>query len=272
MLVLGVALFLADAAASRLAESRRPPAPPGTALADDELLLRVALARGEHRRDLVVRRRLARNLRFAYGVEDGDDAALVDEAIALGMHESDLVVRRRLIQKLELELQAEALASEPSEAELRAYLAAHPERFALPARVTLTQVPFDDAAAARSARDALPADPRNAALARLGTALPIPRRLERRSQAELASRLGAGFAKASFAAPLGRWSGPVRSAFAWHHVFVHAREPAALPPLESVRGELREAIRAERAREALREGITALRARWSLPLQEAESG
>ncbi len=50
------------------------------------------------------------------------------------MEGSDLVVRRRLIQRIRLAIEAGARAEEPTEAEMAAYLASHPERFSAAAR------------------------------------------------------------------------------------------------------------------------------------------
>jgi hypothetical protein len=219
--VLGIALFVAHQAWTRTPTARAALGPvAGTALDDRELLFRVALARGLHEEDTIVRRRLAQNMRFALDLPQAPEAELVDQALALGMHESDLVVRRRLVQKMLLLLEAHADALEPSDEELRAWCRAHPQRWLQPAR--------------RDARD-----------------------LER--------LLGADFARAVFDAPLGRWSQPIRSAYGWHRVYVHAHRAGGPSPLESVRSEVRGHWRAARRAQARSEGIAALRERWSVP-------
>jgi PPIC-type PPIASE domain len=230
----------------------RAAAPSASAFDDDALLVHEALARGFHTSDDVVRRRLAQNLRFARPGDDRSDGELVHEAIALGMHESDVVVRRRLAQKMRLLLAEPARAPEPSEAELAAYLAAHPERFTEPARVTLSQRYFRDRARAEAALGT----PRD-----LGDALPLPRELPSHSEAELAARLGPAFAAQALRGPDGRWFGPVPSSYGHHLVRIVARAPARVSPLASVRAELREALLTERAEAAIRDGIAALRTR-----------
>lgn len=256
------ALF-GDASPGPAAVSSGPAAvPPGPAAApaaasDDELLFRAAIARGDHERDPIVRRRLARNLRFALGDGDRDEDALVREAIAMGMHRSDRVVRRRLVQKMELDVAARARAEEPSEAELRAFLEAHAERFTEPARVRGSQHFFDERARAASALARLRTDPDTVPE---GDALPLPRTLPWLSEAELAARFGPDFARRVMALPIGRWSGPVASAYGLHLVRVDARQPARRSPLEVVRGEVREALLAERAARALARELAALRA------------
>ena len=64
------------------------------------------------------------------------------EAIAMGLDQDDTVIRRRLRQKMEFISEDAATATEPTDAELRAYLAAHPEKFLEPAELTFVQVYF----------------------------------------------------------------------------------------------------------------------------------
>lgn len=272
--LLGALLFAADSwwRAQGAAPVEAPPvvgaAGAGTGLADDELLFREALARGWHRSDAIVRRRLARNMRFA--LEDnaaGDDSALVREAIALGMHRSDRVVRRRLVQKLRLQIHARARAQEPGEDELAAYLARHPARFTEPARRSLSQLYFrkrEDAAAALPALSESPApsapDAEASALP-VGDALPLPRYLAGRSRSELERLFGPDFAEAAFRAPDAVWSGPIASSYGYHLVWIHQRRAAVLSKLSVVRPEVREALLYERGEAALRRELATLRAR-----------
>lgn len=278
--LLGALLFAADF----LWSARNAPAPvpaPGAAGAgaalpgDDELLFQEALARGWHRSDAIVRRRLARNMRFALeggaaGGEKREDAALVREAIALGMHRSDRVVRRRLVQKLRLQIHARARAQEPSEAELAAYLARHAARWTEPARRSLTQLYFrklQDAEAALPSLPALsalsnsPAPNAKAKALRVGDALPLPRHLAGRSRSDLERLFGPDFAAAAFDAPDAMWSGPIASSYGYHLVWIHGRRAAVLSKLSVVRPEVREALLYQRGQAALRSELAALRAR-----------
>jgi len=278
--LLGALLFAADFGWSARRAPVEAPAPgtPGARaeLPDDELLFREALARGWHRSDAIVQRRLARNMRFALesrGAARRGDAALVREAIALGMHRSDRVVRRRLVQKLRLQIHARARAQEPSEAELAAYLARHAARWTEPARRSLTQLYFRkrrDAEAARSALPALsalsaasdsPAPEAKAGVLPAGDALPLPRHLAGRSRAELERLFGPDFASAAFRAPDAVWSGPIASSYGYHLVWIHQRRAAVLSELSVVRPEVREALLYERGEAALRRELATLRAR-----------
>ncbi|MBW2395983.1 MAG: peptidyl-prolyl cis-trans isomerase [Deltaproteobacteria bacterium] len=272
-LLLGLALFLADAFLGGGTKANQAPAPPGTQLSDDELLFREAMLRGYHETDGVVRMRLARNMRFAGADEDRSEAELVDDALALGMHQSDLVVRRRLIQKLNLLGRERGRHPAPTEAELQAYLDAHPKRWRRPARVTATQLFYRSEEAAAAALDHLPesVNPEDPSLRALPQPLPIPLHLPRHSERDLAKLLGPEFAQAAFAAPDRTWSGPIRSAYGHHWVYLHERTPEGPIALGAVRTEVRESLLAERGDRALAAWIAELRTRYQLPVPDESS-
>jgi hypothetical protein len=184
------------------------------------------------------------------------------------MDRTDLVVRRRLVQLLQLEAYGRARKPAPDDAELEAYLREHGDRFTRPARLRLQHVYFS-----RDARGDATAGDARAALSRLAEAATVPgsasdegdpfmfpRDLPSRSERELARTFGSEFASRVFELPEGDWQGPVPSAYGEHLVFVHERTPAALPPLDVVRSEVRESLLAERGKRAMAELLGELRA------------
>jgi len=200
------------------------------------------------------------------------EEVLCREALALGLDRNDLVVRRRMRQKMEF-LTADLAGTEPSEAQLVAHLRAHPEPFEIPPRTSFTQVFVDregvapDAGTAPEVRAAALLDrlrragPPGEVPAEAGDATLLPSRLERVPPREIEAQLGRVFAEAVGSAPVGEWSGPLRSAFGLHLVYVESREPARLPALQEVRARVEadwQAERREQARErfhgSLREG------------------
>jgi hypothetical protein len=236
---------------------------PREQLGDEEVLYRTALAYGLDREDPVVQARLIRNMRFVSDA-DGPVGSLYRDALQLGMADGDLVVRRRLTERMRLLLQGPALAAEPSEAELQAYLDAHAEAFSSPATVRLTQV-FLSRRRAELEGDAahllnrLGADDVDRA-AELADPLPLPVHLPPASQRELERLFGRRFAAAAFDREPGRWHGPLSSPYGLHLVWVRERAPARRAELETVRAQVRAAAREVRAAAALRDALRALRA------------
>jgi hypothetical protein len=245
----------------------------------DELLYREALARGLDREDDSVRRRLVRNLAFLRAEPGEPDApaegereeALYREALALGMDRTDTVVRRKLVQRARREIEGAARA-EPSEAELRAWLAAHPERALGPPRVRFRHVFYDPA---RRGADRAEADARavvrGAQLREPPVAAdPCLVAAEQPLQAEpaIARLLGPELAAALFSAPVGEWSGPLRSSLGWHAVRIEERAAGEPAPFESVRAAVRDAVIEERSAAALAAFLAERRARVQVVVAE----
>ncbi|MGH8761509.1 MAG: hypothetical protein ACREVW_18715, partial [Burkholderiales bacterium] len=64
----------------------------------------------------------------------------VREAMAMGLDRDDTVIRRRLRQKLEFVSEDIAALAEPSDADLRAFLQSHPDKFRDEPRFTFSHV------------------------------------------------------------------------------------------------------------------------------------
>ena len=62
----------------------------------------------------------------------------------------------------------------------------------------------------------------------------------------------------------GAWSAPIASSYGFHRVFVQERLAPRATPLAVVRGEVREALLAERDDAAVRGALARLRARYGL--------
>lgn len=231
--------------------------------ADDELLHREAIRRGFDRDDPVVQRRLVQNLRFAGADPARDAASLYSEALDLGLDRSDPVVRRRLIQRMRLVIESSVPEPGPDDPELRAWYEANRARYREAARVRLDQVFFDGdpPGEARAALSRLRESGAGPAAARaLGESFLYGFEQPSQSERELGERFGPDFAREVFALPVGVWSGPVRSSYGEHLVWIRERSPEVVRPFAAVRDEVRRAVLAERRRQALSGALAELRA------------
>ena len=166
------------------------------------------------------------------------DEVFYREGVALGLDRDDLVVRNRVKQKMEV-LSADAMAAEPSEADLQKYLDDHREVFAIPAAMSFEQVYFDPdrhghqfeqdvrqaLAALRAGRDAVG----------FGDRTLLPPRMERALPADITAVFGDAFATAIRDVSPGTWSGPIRSSFGDHLVRITWKGEAVVPALADVR-------------------------------------
>jgi parvulin-like peptidyl-prolyl isomerase len=176
------------------------------------------------------------------------EEVLSREARALGLDRNDGIIRRRLRQKMELVAEESAPQSEPTDEELRAYLAAHPESFRVEQRFSFRQVHLNP----RRHGDALPGDVERllaelnesgaaADIENLGDSLILETDFPSASRDEVARTFGEEFTARLARLEPGRWQGPVPSAYGVHLVFLRERTEGRLPSLE----EAREAARRE---------------------------
>lgn len=235
---------------------------------DDAILVEEGLGLGWATTDPVIRDRLIRNLRFVG--EAGDDEALLARALQMGMGRTDLVVRQRLIFRAERLLERSADRELPTEGELAAHLAAHPERFERPARVR-----FDGIFLSRGRRgealeqqalalvERLGAHPGQALDRGLGDPLPTARPGRSATHGELARDFGEPFADAVFAAPVGQLSGPIPSPFGLHLVVVRDRGAESTPTIAEARAALTASWRHGRREAVRRQRLAELRGRYT---------
>jgi hypothetical protein len=250
---------------------------------DDEVLLREAMRRGLDGGDPAVAFRLTEKMRFVRDAEAVDespiDAGLYREAKDLGFDSNDSIVRRILLQKTRLLLARGADEREPTELELAAFHAAHPERYARETRASLWQV-FVAPAAGRDVRgdaalllrrlreeSTVPVD-----AVRLGDPFPGGAHFERISATGLAKPFGSEFARSVLEMKPGSWQGPVASAQGLHLVWIEAREPGALALLNSVHSRVVADWRAEGRAKRLVEVTSRLREGYSVRIDDRAAG
>jgi hypothetical protein len=196
------------------------------------------------------------------------------QALALGIDDGDLVVRRRLRQKLEF-LTEEATPAPPTDDDLRAYMAAHPDAFRTPARLTFTQIYLSPTRRADAAADA------RVLLARLtagadadgggvGDPTLIPSELADAPRAEVVGMFGESFADAVETAPIGRWWGPVESGYGVHLVLVRRRADAGMATLAEVRSAVEREWQNARRTRLLEESYQRMRARYEIVVEAVE--
>jgi hypothetical protein len=177
---------------------------------------------------------------------DLHDEILYRQALALKLDRDDPIVRRRLVQKMQFLLQDTRPPAEPSEQDLRAYYAAHAERYRAPAKISFTHIFFsgdangDVAARTRAAQVLRTLKPDVTRAPALGDPFPDLYDFSAYEPDQVYRLFGhTPFAEATLSAPGGRWVGPYRSGYGWHLLYVGSRTPAAAAPLDAVREQAR---------------------------------
>ncbi|MCB2077751.1 MAG: peptidyl-prolyl cis-trans isomerase [Novosphingobium sp.] len=173
------------------------------------------------------------------------EEALYREALALGLDRDDSAIRRRLVQSLKYSLEAglsgQGSIPAPTDAELRAFFAAHRDRYAESARISFSHVFFDKrrrgGSAAREAALATLPKLRSGDWLAAGDRYPYQRSQSDMTGDALASEWGEAAAKRVFAMPVdeGKWQGPVESDLGFHLVRIDAMSAGGEPDFAEIR-------------------------------------
>ena len=196
------------------------------------------------------------------------------EAIAMGLDQDDTVIRRRLRQKMEFISEDAAAAAEPTDAELQAYLAAHPEKFLEPAELTFVQVYFSTEKRGDQARSSaeqllaeLQAGRGPAVLADAGDPTLLPGDMQSASPQVIANAFGSDFAAQVEEAPVGQWTGPLQSGFGLHLVRVDDRKADAMPAFEQIRPIVLREWQSEQRTQSNKAFLDSLRAKYDVRVE-----
>jgi hypothetical protein len=201
------------------------------------------------------------------------------EAIAMGLDQDDIVIRRRLRQKMEFISEDAAASAEPTDAELQAYLAKHPEKFLSPASLTFRQVYFSTEKRGDLARPQaeqllgeLQAGRGPADVAAAGDPTLLPPDMQSASPQSIANTFGSDFAAQVEEAPMGQWSGPLQSGFGLHLVRVDERVAGALPAFDQIRPIVLREYQSEQRTRSNKAFLDSLRAKYDIRIEGPASG
>ncbi len=238
---------------------------------DDEVLYQYALALGMHENS-AAQARLAQIADFVEAnPHEATQAGKARAAMDLGLHEGDLVVRRILVDSARRLIRSVVLLQKPAPGIVEQFYAAHAAEFTRPALIRISQVAINGFAhpdaeerahrlLARIRAEKLDLE---AALA-LADETPAPVHLELLSEQGLRSELGGDFATAVMALRPGSWSEPIPSDYGYHLVWVHEYQEARVPPLESVRNQVEQALLQKLADDWLKLRLRELRADFEI--------
>jgi len=174
------------------------------------------------------------------------EEVLYREAIALGLDQDDTIIRRRLRQKMEFVSDDIAAQTDPTDADLGAWMAAHPDPFRAEPRFTFQQVFLNpqkhggqlsqDAAALLTQ---LNQEATRTDVAALGDSFLLEHDFTAVPLGEISKQFGEAFATALGGLLPGPWQGPVESGYGVHLVKISERIEGHLPALAEVRDAVR---------------------------------
>jgi hypothetical protein len=241
--------------------------------AEDEMLYREALGLGLDRGDDTVRWRLIEKMQYLGEADETEaDEDVFQRALRLGLHRDDPIIKDVLIDKYRMLVRYAYDASPITEEELRAYYERNKERFVNPQRTAFSHVFFssqqrgdraqhDAEAALAELRAGAVTDERGFAL---GDAFLSDHRIKHQTPQGIMRLFGEEFAEAIAGADEGRWTGPIKSAYGRHVVFVSARGGGGSLAFDSVRSQVLKAAEDERREVRLNRKIAELRKRYDI--------
>ena len=187
-----------------------------------------------------------------------EDEVLYREGLRLGFDKDDGIVRQRVVQKvLFLAEEIGGASRPPTDAELRAFHRANPERFVRPARVHFRHIFTHE----KGALPPAPAgdQPRGGEVSPIGPEMDADVR-------DVGEALGGSFAAQLTASQPGTWSTPIQSAYGWHLVRVLSRKEARPASFEEVQGDVAEQYSVFRRQEAIAAYMTKAFSRYRVTI------
>jgi parvulin-like peptidyl-prolyl isomerase len=208
------------------------------------------------------------------------EESLYREAEALNLAAGDYVIKLRMIQKMEYLLEDLNPVAAPDAAELERYFAAHQEQYRVADSWTFTHVFFDaeargDEAAREQGKAALVrlnADQVNfSAAVEHGDRFPFLQNYVERTGDYIADHFGQEFANSLRDLPLAQWSGPIKSQYGHHLVYIATHAPAQVPALAEIRGQVEQDYLRDAHTQAQERAIAELRKSYRVQVAESLS-
>ncbi len=198
----------------------------------------------------------------------------VREATAMGLDRDDTVIRRRLRQKLEFLSDDVAAETAPTDDDLKAYLAAHPEKFRVERRFSFHQIylnpqrhEHDLPTRLAAVQQALNRPVTDDAIEALGDPSLLEPRFENLRRSEVESQFGPTFASALERLAPGKWEGPIESGYGLHFVRLVERVEGHVADLAEVRDALRREWANDRRLKALESFYDAALERYTVQIE-----
>ncbi len=159
------------------------------------------------------------------------------QAIEMGIDRDDTVIRRRLRQKVEFLTDDAASLIEPSDEDLREYLATNQDKFREDSTYTFRQLYINPEKHGEDPRGYMEAqlNALRAGETVNGDSGLIPKGFDAEPGRVVDGIFGRGFAAKLDSLEMGVWQGPVESGLGVHLVMLDGREPGAVPDLEAIR-------------------------------------
>lgn len=174
------------------------------------------------------------------------DEVFYQEALAQELDRNDPIIKTSLVRKITMLGTAMAQAEEPTDEEIKAYFELRTERYRIPASFDLIQVFLNPD---KHAENLFPVtekilaelrtkDPKPEEVVEMGDTIMLPSIVRDMSEDDLTRTFGNEFRDATLSLSIGRWEGPIRSAYGLHLVKITNREDSGIPDWTKIKDRL----------------------------------
>ncbi len=198
------------------------------------------------------------------------------EALAMGLDQNDAIVHRRLAQKVEFISSDLAAQVEPTDIDLADYLAAHAEKFEVPAHINFVQIYFNDDKRGKQAQqeaqqllEQLTQPSTQIDIVTAGDPFMFGHQHEQLTEHGVSRLFGEDFAAKLFDLKVSGWQGPVSSGYGLHLVRINNKTPAQPAELAAVRNKVRNEWLAQQRRTMDEVFYQSLRQRYEIVIDNA---
>ena len=197
------------------------------------------------------------------------------EALAMGLDQNDSIVRRRLAQKVEFISADLAALIEPSEKDLAEYLAAHSDKFEIPARLSFDQIYLSTDKRGAGVEDdvarllaKLEKAGSGTDITKYGDRFMLGQQHVRLTEHDVARLFGKDFASQLFTLAGGTWLGPIKSGYGLHLVRIDDKTAARQPELKMVQDKVRNEWMNQQRRTIDKAFYQSLRQRYEIVIED----
>jgi hypothetical protein len=194
------------------------------------------------------------------------------EAIAIGLDRDDEVLKRRLRQKMEFIYEDISSWVEPSDADLRAYMNNHKEKYLTDPRLSFRQVLISKDKRGKNAesdaRQILGKLKAGADPDTLGDTTLLEAEVRLSPLWDISKQFGEEFGTRLLDLKPGTWGGPVRSAYGLHLVFVKERQYHRLPAVNEVRNMVKQDWLVDKQKELKNAAYAKIRERYTVTVEK----
>lgn len=218
------------------------------------------------------------------GLVDGyvKEEVFYREGQDMGLDQDDTIFRRRMQQKLEFLLEPNTEELTPRDGELEAYFREHAARYGQPTRLAFQQIFFrssrpgdEGELAAKALLTRLSAGSVDIDSETLGDASTLPSGMDLTDGKAVEAVFGREFVVGAASGTVGRWSGPFRSSYGTHLLYLDQSVAAVGATFTDVRDKVRLDWENDRRKEITDKRYAEMKARYDVkvlwPVEQASS-